>query len=200
MGISDIRKPIQKRSIETKEKILKAGFELICEKGYHNTNTAEIAKAANVSTGIVYQYFKDKHDILIESIQIYGISVLSPMIEILDKEFSSSDLDVVLKKIIKSLIKSHTISRSAHNEIMALALSDDQVGKIFQDCEIQLTNKIIDILIKNGLEFDNMREKVHIIINLADDLCHEVVYHKHASIDYDAMIDVAVECIKNLLK
>lgn len=200
MGISDIRKPIQKRSIETKEKILKAGFELICEKGYHNTNTAEIAKAANVSTGIVYQYFKDKHDILIESIQIYGISVLSPMIEILDKEFSSSDLDVVLKKIIKSLIKSHTISRSAHNEIMALALSDDQVGKIFQDCEIQLTNKIIDILIKNGLEFDNMREKVHIIINLADDLCHEVVYHKHESIDYDAMIDVAVECIKNLLK
>lgn len=200
MGISDIRKPIQKRSIETKEKILKAGFELICEKGYHNTNTAEIAKAANVSTGIVYQYFKDKHDILIESIQIYGISVLSPMIEILDKEFSSSDLDVVLKKIIKSLIKSHTISRSAHNEIMALALSDDQVGKIFQDCEIQLTNKIIDILIKNGLEFDNMREKVHIIINLADDLCHEVVYHKHTSIDYDAMIDVAVECIKNLLK
>ena len=148
MGISDIRKPIQKRSIETKEKILKAGFELICEKGYHNTNTAEIAKAANVSTGIVYQYFKDKHDILIESIQIYGISVLSPMIEILDKEFSSSDLDVVLKKIIKSLIKSHTISRSAHNEIMALALSDDQVGKIFQDSEIQLTNKIIDILIK----------------------------------------------------
>ncbi|MBR2240530.1 MAG: TetR/AcrR family transcriptional regulator [Clostridia bacterium] len=200
MGISDIRKPIQKRSIETKEKILKAGFELICEKGYHNTNTAEIAKAANVSTGIVYQYFKDKHDILIESIQIYGISILSPMIEILDKEFSSSDLDVVLKKIIKSLIKSHTISRSAHNEIMALALSDDQVGKIFQDSEIQLTNKIIDILIKNGLEFDNMREKVHIIINLADDLCHEVVYHKHESIDYDAMIDVAVECIKNLLK
>lgn len=200
MGNSDIRKPIQKRSIETKEKILKAGFELICEKGYHNTNTAEIAKAANVSTGIVYQYFKDKHDILIESIQIYGISVLSPMIEILDKEFSSSDLDVVLKKIIKSLIKSHTISRSAHNEIMALALSDDQVGKIFQDSEIQLTNKIIDILIKNGLEFDNMREKVHIIINLADDLCHEVVYHKHESIDYDAMIDVAVECIKNLLK
>lgn len=200
MGISDIRKPIQKRSIETKEKILKAGFELICEKGYHNTNTAEIAKAANVSTGIVYQYFKDKHDILIESIQIYGISVLSPMIEILDKEFSSSDLDVVLKKIIKSLIKSHTISRSAHNEIMALALSDDQVGKIFQDSEIQLTNKIIDILIKNGLEFDNMREKVHIVINIVDTLCHEVVYHKHESIDYNVMIDLAVDCIKNLLK
>ena len=91
MGNSDIRKPIQKRSIETKDKILKAGFDLICEKGYYNTNTAEIAKAANVSTGIVYQYFKDKHDILMESIQIYGISVLSPMMEFLDKGFSSNE-------------------------------------------------------------------------------------------------------------
>ena len=83
---------------------------------------------------------------------------------------------------------------------MALALSDEQVAKLFQDSEIELTNKIIEILIKNGIEFDNMREKVHIIINLADNLCHEVAYHKHESIDYDVMINVTVECIKNLLK
>ena len=61
MKINEIREPIQKRSIEKKEKIIKSGFELICEKGYYNTNTAEIAKAAGVSTGIVYQYFKDKY-------------------------------------------------------------------------------------------------------------------------------------------
>ena len=59
-----VREPIQKRSIEKKEKIIEYGFELICDKGYYNTNTAEIAKAAGVSTGIVYQYFNDKHDIL----------------------------------------------------------------------------------------------------------------------------------------
>lgn len=200
MGTSDIRKPVQKRSIETKERILKAGFDLICEKGYHNTNTAEIAKAANVSTGIVYQYFKDKHDILIESIEIYGKSVLSPMMEILEKDFSSNNIDIVIKKIIDSLIKSHTISSSAHNEIMALALEDEQVAKMFQDSEIELTDKIIDTLIKKGFEFDNMKEKVHIIISLADNLCHEIVYHKHKSMDYDAMIDIVVESIKNLLK
>ena len=34
MGISEIREPIQKRSIEKKEKIIHSGFELICEKGY----------------------------------------------------------------------------------------------------------------------------------------------------------------------
>ena len=37
MGNSEIREPIQKRSIEKKEKIIHSGFELICEKGYYNT-------------------------------------------------------------------------------------------------------------------------------------------------------------------
>ena len=34
MSLSEIREPIQKRSIETKDKIIKAGFELICNEGY----------------------------------------------------------------------------------------------------------------------------------------------------------------------
>jgi len=32
MGVSEVREPIQKRSIEKKEKIIKAGFELICSR------------------------------------------------------------------------------------------------------------------------------------------------------------------------
>ena len=46
---NNIREPKQKRAVEKKEKILEAGFELICLNGYYNTNTAEIAKKANVS-------------------------------------------------------------------------------------------------------------------------------------------------------
>ncbi len=38
-----IRKPIQKRSIETKDKIAQSGFKLFCKKGYHKTNKSKIA-------------------------------------------------------------------------------------------------------------------------------------------------------------
>ncbi len=41
-------------SLEKEEKIIKAGFDLMCKKGYYNTNTVEIAKFAGVSTWIVY--------------------------------------------------------------------------------------------------------------------------------------------------
>ena len=61
------RVPTQKRSIEKREKIVKAGFDLFCEKGYYKTNTAEIAKYAGVSTGALYSCFEDKRQIFIES-------------------------------------------------------------------------------------------------------------------------------------
>ena len=200
MGNTDIRKPIQKRSIETKEKILKAGFELICEKGFYNTNTAEIAKAANVSTGIVYQYFKDKHDILVESLQNYGSSVFYPMIKISEKDFAKNDLDTILRNMINKFIKNHKMSHSAHKEIMAMVHSDDAVAEIYHNSEIEMTDNLIKSFADNGITTDHLKEKVHVAVNLIDDLCHEVVYHKHNSMNYDVMIDVVGKCIKYLLK
>ena len=66
-----VREPRQKRSIEKKRKIVTAGFQLFCEKGYYNTNTAEIAEYAGVSTGTVYSYFSDKADIYIAAFEDY---------------------------------------------------------------------------------------------------------------------------------
>ena len=64
----EIRQPVQQRSIETKRKIVEAGFNLFAKNGFFKTNTAQIAKEAKVSTGIVYGYFQDKKDILKEVI------------------------------------------------------------------------------------------------------------------------------------
>ena len=61
----EIRQPIQQRSIDKKERIIKAAYELFSSEGYHGTITSDIAKKAGVSTGIVYGYFKDKRDILV---------------------------------------------------------------------------------------------------------------------------------------
>ena len=51
--MNDTRIPVQKRSIEKRKRILEAGFQLFCEKGYYKTNTIEIARHAKVSTGTV---------------------------------------------------------------------------------------------------------------------------------------------------
>lgn len=200
MGNQEIREPIQKRSIEKKQKIIKHGFDLICEKGYHNTNTAEIAKAAGVSTGIIYQYFNDKRDIFLQGIEQYSKSLLFPINEFSSKKLNINNLEDELKNVIKKSLKNHIISESAHEEIYALQHSDPDVAEIFLKQEIEATNNLISILEKNNITTNNLKEKSHLIISLLDNLCHEIVYHKHDDMDYNEMTNIVIKTIVNLLK
>ena len=200
MSLNEIREPIQKRSIEKKEKIIKAGFELICEKGYYNTNTAEIAKAAGVSTGIVYQYFKDKHDILVEGIKRYASDIFYPMLNVTSNiKIDKNNLDSVLRNMINAFVENHKLSQIAHEEIMAMTHSDKEIAEFFQENEMAMTKNISKILLDNGFDSKNLEEKVHIAIHLIDDLCHEIVYHKHKDLDYDVMINLVIENILNFI-
>ena len=199
MGTSEIREPIQKRSIEKKEKIIEAGFELICKQGYHNTNTAEIAKAAGVSTGIVYQYFEDKHDIFICGLEKNADNIFYPMPDFPDKKFSKKDFKEILENMINTYIENHKLSESAHQEIMAMTHSDEKVSYYFFKREMEITSKISDYLEQNGFSNKNLTEKVHIMIGIIDNLCHEIVYHKHKEIDYDAMKKIVIENILIML-
>ena len=200
MKINEIREPIQKRSIEKKEKIIKSGFELICEKGYYNTNTAEIAKAAGVSTGIVYQYFKDKHDILVEGIKRYASDIFYPMLNVTSNiKIDKNNLDFILRNMINAFVENHKLSQIAHEEIMSMTHSDKEIAEFFQENEMVMTKNISKILVDNGFDSKNLDEKVHISIHLIDDLCHEIVYHKHKDLNYDVMINLVIENILNFM-
>ena len=77
--------------------------------------------------------------------------------------------------------------------------SDKEVGDFFHALEIKMTDDIVELLNKNGFEYNNLTEKVHIIIGLIDNICHEIVYHKHKDLNYDIMTDIVVNEIKNIL-
>lgn len=198
--MGNVREPIKKSSIEKKQKIIKLGFELMCEKGYHNVNTVDIAKYADVSTGIIYQYFSDKRDIFIEGTKDYANTILFPMLDVIDnKEIDRNNIDEIITKMIDNFIKTHTMKKEAHEELMAMSYLDEEVSSIFNKSEIELTDKISNILIKSGFNSKNIREKVHVIIGIVDNYCHEVVYHKHDTMDYNIMKSILINTIKGLL-
>jgi AcrR family transcriptional regulator len=198
--IDNIREPKQQRAIEKKEKIIESGFNLICENGYYNTNTAEIAKAAGVSTGIVYQYFKDKYDILIEGLEKYGDDIFFPMLKTKDIKFEKKDFEGLLKKMINHYISNHKVSNVAHEEIMSMVHSDKRVAEYYYKRELEMTNSLKGILLSNGFDDKDLSEKVHVMMGLIDNLCHEVTYHKHSDMNYDVMTNLVIDNIKTLFK
>ena len=199
MSESEIREPVQKRSIETKDKIIEAGFDLICHDGFYNTNTSKIAKKAGVSTGIVYQYFKDKRDIFLAGLDKYADDIFYPMIDMPDISLNKSNLPTIMKDMINKYINNHKLSQIAHEEITAMTHSDKDVAYYFHKKDMEMTKRFSNILIKNNFKINNMDEKVHIVIGLIDNLCHEIVYHKHKELDYDLMTDIVVNTIVDIL-
>lgn len=198
--MSETRMPKQKRSIEKRNLIIKKGFQLICNNGYYNTTTNDIAKYAGVSTGIIYQYFNDKKEIFIEGIKNYSDSIMFPILDHLkETDIKIEKLDIILENMINTFIKKHTLSKNAHEEMIALSHLDDDISKIFKDKEIKTTNIIVDTLKNNNINADNLVEKVHIIIGIVENYCHEVVYHKHQTIDYNIMKKEVIKIIYNLL-
>ena len=198
--MSEIRIPTQKRSIEKRDKIIKKGFELMCENGYFNTNTNDIAKYAGVSTGIVYQYFNDKKEIFIEGIKDYSSSIMFPILDVLNvNDIKFDNLDKLLDKMLEIFIKKHTMTKKAHEEMIALSHLDDEIAEIFHNQEIDTTNKIVTVLENNNIHSKNLTEKVHIIIGIVENYCHEVVYHKHKTINYDIMKKEVIKMISTLL-
>ena len=195
--IDNIREPKQQRAIE---KIIASGFNLICKNGYYNTNTAEIAKDAGVSTGIVYQYFKDKYDILIEGLEKYGDNIFFPMLKNPNIKFNKKDFNKLLKQMIEYYINNHKISNTAHEEIMAMVHSDKRVAEYYYKRELEMTNSLKKILLNNNFKDDFLSEKVHIMMGLIDNLCHEITYHKHDNMNYEIMIDLVINNVRNLFK
>ena len=199
MSESEIREPVQKRSIETKDKIIEAGFDLICHDGFYNTNTSKIAKKAGVSTGIVYQYFKDKRDIFLAGLDKYADDIFYPMIDMPDISLNKSNLPTIMKDMINKYINNHKLSQIAHEEITAMTHSDKDVAYYFHKKDMEMTKRFSNILVTNNFKINNMDEKVHIVIGLIDNLCHEIVYHKHKELDYDLMTDIVVNTIVDIL-
>lgn len=198
--MSETRMPTQKRSIEKRNRIIEKGFVLMCEKGFYNTNTNEIADYAGVSTGIIYQYFNDKKEIFVEGVKNYSNTIMYPMLQVLETEkIDINNIEDLMFTMIDKLIKNHTISKKAHEELVAMEHLDEDIANIFKEAEILTTTRIVNLLNNNGIYIENAKEKIHVIIGIIDNLCHEIVYHKHQELDYNLMKNYVIDIIKNTL-
>jgi len=189
-------RPQQKRSIEKRKKIMDAGYLLFSEQGYFNTNTAEIAKAAGVSTGIVYRYFPDKKAIFLEVMQDF----MDIFYENLMTQFSafkpSTDLRKFFETILQAAISIHTMSSSFFREIESMAHYDNEIAEFFDKIEEDFTNKLIELLPSWGIVTSNPHEKIHFVFTMIESYAHEMLYNKHSCKDYEALKELLIEtCI-----
>ena len=67
-----IKKPVQKRSIATKNKLKKAARQLFSDNGFYPVTSIHIAKAAGVPVGSFYNYFGNKKGIFLALVRDFN--------------------------------------------------------------------------------------------------------------------------------
>ena len=107
------------------------------EKGYHHTTTDDIAAAAGVSTGIIYRYFKDKHDILIDGLRF---SV---------KTANSNNIEIFAENLLARFLAIHLDHRDIHEELEAMRHSDSEVATLYDKTEAAIILQITLMTICN---------------------------------------------------
>lgn len=185
--MANIRTPKQRRSIEKKKSIAKAGFDLFCEKGYHKTNTIEIAERADISIGALYSYFKDKRDIYIEAFEQYLNSNSQLLFEALEQLLEPFSLSVFIDKWILCYIDLFYQSGPVLAQLRMMMLEDEEINHLFCDFEHEYISKIVEILNQNGLVSDNLLEKVYACSILVDALNQEKFIFPHRNLNFDVL-------------
>ena len=194
-----VREPRQERSIEKKNRIIQAGYELFSDIGYHETNTALIAKRAGVSTGIVYGYFRDKKDILREVTAIYMDKITAPILKLLSEIKSSSDALNSIPAVLDIVLTSHKENSGMHEALHSLTHTDPEINAVFIAFEDEITLKIASRLTELGVLNEDAHEKVHFAMDILQSFAHEYVFDHHEYIDYERMKALVIQTLTALM-
>lgn len=105
------------------ENILKAAKYLFAQKGFHNATMAEVARRAGVAEGTIYEYFKNKHDLLMSITKAY----FGQFKHKLDNTFFINDPIEKLRRVMWH----HFFNFAADSDLVTVFLKDTKLNKDF---------------------------------------------------------------------
>jgi Transcriptional regulator len=197
-----VRKPVQPRSISTKEKILDAALDLFCEKGYYKTTTNEIAQKAQVSIGSLYSYFKDKDAVFFDVLDKYHEKFEMSKMELLNnRQLFQEDLRAWLRALILNIIKVHEESKELNREITVLSYYNPRVAEITDENRkrTRLATMAFFRTMDEGMSHGDIDAEAIVIFDLFSATVDRIVFG-NTGIEPDRLINTAVDIVYTYFK
>lgn len=205
MNQKKIRIPQQKRSIEKKKRILEAAQRLYYKNGYMSTGVNEIAAEAELSTGSVYAYFRDKKDILITWIAGYNSVIESRISENVAKMPVERKGDIrgriesAARQVIGLLVSLHDFPKVFHDELAALRYMDKGIARLFSESQRVMIKMISEQFETLGISFERKKEKALLLYSIFETVEDNLVFSADPGIDRDALVGEYVKVIVSML-
>ncbi len=111
----------------TRARLLDAAAEVFCERGYEGTTVAEVARRAGLTTGAIYANFRDKAELLLETIERGSARVVADMDAARSKGVSAADRLLLMAR--RMITERDDTERLLFVEMFAAARRDPDVGR-----------------------------------------------------------------------
>lgn len=171
--------------MEKKQRIKDAAFELMAEKGYHNTSSNEIAKKADVSIGTFYSYFKDKKELYKELVGDIYSYVLESTGAAADSIPEDMDIRQITEHIIGNILKSHYYKKDFQKEIASLSCQSEEFRMIEDQYKSHVPEFFLGIINDSGMELriKDPGLSARIVLTSVESVIHETVFNGDGSED-----------------
>src|SRR5699024_7752907 len=112
-----------KKKTEKQQKIAETAIKLFAEKGYANTSTSEIAKAAGVAEGTIFRHYKTKDNLLLSLILPFIKASIPTMAENVYKEVLPDKVDS-FENFLRALLKNRMQFFKENKEIFQVFVKE----------------------------------------------------------------------------
>ncbi len=153
------RKPVQQRSQERVQAILKAAEHLLLHGGYEAMTTSQLAKDAGISVGSLYQFFKNKEDVL----NALAVHYLQALGQTMDAMFAPNVADMRTEDAISQtvdLLVSYLANYPAYLHIIGAGWLSEGVREIINVADQRVTDNIEMLLITRGLAMEPAHRRI----------------------------------------
>lgn len=168
-------------------KIMNSFSKLMAEKDFHSITTAQIAKNAKVTEGLIYKYFKDKKDLLYQVLNEHFYEFQAKIENRIANETNSvRQLEVIIYSSLESYAQNRIFSR-------ILLLEVRNSNEFFKSCAYgrvrKYTTTILEI-IEKGQKENELRSDIDastlrkVILGAIEHAClGEIIFGRELNID-----------------
>ncbi|HEY6559329.1 MAG TPA: TetR/AcrR family transcriptional regulator [Polyangiaceae bacterium] len=190
----DTRRFAQQRAHDTHRALLAAAAQLFAERGFDDTQTPDVARAAGVSVGTFYRYFADKRQAFIELMmqrtqEMYERVISNLVPEVFNATQSPEARWTATEHVVDVLFQTTAENPALFQVFMSMSLRDTEVLRIREEFE-ERGRRAIELLLEQvapAERIDDARAAAEVIHIAAQEIalvalgCRGVKPHANAA-------------------
>lgn len=193
------KEPVQRRSFDTRQRILGAAARVFAQHGYAAGTTNRIAAAADLSVGSLYQYFPNKDAILVELLQRHIDHGTEALVRLFDD--LPDGLEPRVRAFVRAMIDEHVGEHRLHQVLFEEAPRPAPILRQLAEGEARLVSATAAMLRDDPeVHVADVELAARMSVTTVESLVHRFVARQAEALEVDAFAEELVALLVRYLR